>query len=270
MASSGPFRFYIMTVQDFPFLLVIAPSPRRLLTKRRTRLFFFCLALALATRQVFFVLLPYFRHRRAQDPSSPPARPAAFGAGLFFGFLPSLLYPRSFILNFVRSFRHYMPCPAEWPFPDPLARVSHYFFDRKTMATVLCLFCWEPFISSPSIFVKATSGCSSPWGLRISCSSRDMDCVPRSIIICLSRRSFRHAPARGSRSAEHPLRRSLQSHGDGNLCAHPFAFPLLAKSARRRRGPSIQNRGRLEGTGSMEFSLANCRPPPENVRPWTF
>ena len=265
MASSGLFRFYIMTVQDFPFLLVIALALFSFYEKK-DEAFFFCLALALATRQVFLVLFPIFAIAALKTRRLRPRGLAAFGAGLLFGFLPALLYPRSFILNFVRSFRHYSHAQGNGLFLTHSLGFSHYFFDRKTIATILCLCLLGAlyllalkYLRESNLWLFLALGLAdflffTRYGLR----PEEYYYLP--LFAILSVMPLRRDP--GAPSV--PFRRSLQSLAMGACVLILFTFPLLAKRSSMpfqiRDAGDSKLFGRLEGTGRMEFSLAVAAP----------
>jgi hypothetical protein len=97
------------------------------------------LSLALATRQIFIALLPFFviaawRAKRIKIPAI-----AAFSAGLLAGFFPALLFPHSFILNLIRPYQFMSMRPKNRFFLMHSLGLSYYFSDHKWMATLMSL-----------------------------------------------------------------------------------------------------------------------------------
>ena len=138
MISSPLLQLFILDVQDFPFLFVITLA-LYMFARGKYIPFAFCLALALATRQIFAVLLPFFvitgwKANRVRIPVI-----GAFSAGLLAGFFPALLFPQSFILNLARSYQHLSSPPRIGRFLVHSLGLSYYFSDHQWLATLMSI-----------------------------------------------------------------------------------------------------------------------------------
>jgi hypothetical protein len=274
MLTSPLFRFYMLTVQDFPFVFVVTLALFAF-TEKKNGLLYFCLALALATRQIFAVLLPFFLIAAWKTRRVRASGPVIFAAGLCVGFFPAFFYPRSFILNLIRVFPYYSQAQQNNHFLIHSLGLSYYFFDRKTLASLL----FVTLLAALYVLALKALKESNLWlflalGLltflfftRYGLRPEEYYYLP--LFAILTTIPVRNIQGRVYAGPPRPFLPVLT----GVCVALLFLFPLLAAKGGfpvRLQGSSPSPlSGSLEGDGRLEFSLAVAAPHLRN-EPITF
>jgi len=260
LVSSELFRFHMISVQDFPFLFVVALAVYGFAEKRDVPLFLGS-ALALATRQVFVLLVPFlaiavWKYRRPNF-----RRLAVFGAGLVVGFLPAILYPGSFVGNLFRMLSYYRGTQKPSHLLTHSLGLSYYFVEKKLAALVLCVVVFAALYALALRFLRERSLCLF-LGLGLaaflyleSYATRPEEYyfLPLFAVLALAPlRSYQAETPGGPARTIWPL---TVAGCLGLLLTFPVLSPRGMEPRRLRGEPLPADPGCLQASGWIEFSL---------------
>lgn len=137
--SSSLIHLFLMRVHTFPFLFILSVVLYSL-SEKKDKLFFFSLAIALATRRLFWFLFPIFAIYSVKQKKISFSNVKYFVMGLFIGFFPALLYPKAFLTSQIYRFQDIGKHLQDNLFLKHSLGLSYYFYDLKKISTIL-MFC---------------------------------------------------------------------------------------------------------------------------------
>lgn len=139
LISSPLLRFYILSIQTFPFLFLLALILFLLHRGKIPSAALFS-GLALATRRIFWLLFVVLAIWAVKEKRINRQTIGSLLAGLLLGFSPALFYPRSFILNQIQVFKHFGTHLKDNLFLEHSLGFSYHLFDKKNLSFLLLSF----------------------------------------------------------------------------------------------------------------------------------
>ena len=136
LITSGLFPLFLLSIQTFPFLLLFFIVITSLM-EGKERLFFFSLALTLATRRIFWLLTPILIVHYMKKKSIRPVHILYFISGLILGYAPALLYPRAFLSSQVKVFQHFSHMLKSGLYLENSLGMAHYLYDYRVLTITL-------------------------------------------------------------------------------------------------------------------------------------
>jgi len=137
--SSNLSHYYLMNLHTFPYLLVLALVLISFYQKN-DKLFFFTLALALATRRVFWFFLPFFVILVIKERKISFSNLKYFIFGSILGSIPFLLYPKTYVVNLLAHFQSKIGSLNDHLFLKHSLGLTHHFFYSQDIANLLTVF----------------------------------------------------------------------------------------------------------------------------------
>jgi len=134
--TSWLFHFYLISVHTFPYLFILSIALFSLFNKK-DRLFFFSSALALATRRAFWPFFPIFLIYFLKKRKINFSHIKFFALGLFLGFFPAFLYPKSFVMNQINVFERLSNVLKKTFFWEHSLGFSYYLYDYQEVSIIL-------------------------------------------------------------------------------------------------------------------------------------
>jgi hypothetical protein len=136
LITSWLFRFFLISVHTFPYLLILSVILFSLFNKK-DKLFFFSSALAFATRRIFWPFFPIFLVCFLKQKKINLSHLKFFALGLFLGFFPAFLYPKSFVINQINVFQRLIHVLKKGLFLEHSLGFSYYFYDSQEVGAIL-------------------------------------------------------------------------------------------------------------------------------------
>lgn len=137
--SSNLSHYYLMNLHTFPYLLVLALVLISFYGKN-DKLFFFTLALALATRRVFWFFLPLFVIVLIKERKITFSNVKYFILGAISGCIPFLLYPNTYTVNLIAHFQRKSGSLNNHLFLKHSLGLTHHFFHSQNIANFISAF----------------------------------------------------------------------------------------------------------------------------------
>jgi len=129
-------RFYILSIQTFPFLFLLALI-LFLLHRGKIPAAALFSGLALATRRIFWLLFVVLAIWAIKEKRINRRTIGSLLVGLLLGFSPALFYPRSFILNQIQVFKHFGAVLKNNLFLEHSLGFTYHLFDKKSLSILL-------------------------------------------------------------------------------------------------------------------------------------
>jgi hypothetical protein len=136
--TSNLSHYYLMNLHTFPYLLVLALVLISFYQKNN-KLFFFTIALALATRRVFWFFLPFFVILVIKERKISFSNVKYFIFGSIFGCIPFLLYPKTYIVNLLEHFQKKIGSLNDHLFLKHSLGFTYHFFNSQDIANLLAV-----------------------------------------------------------------------------------------------------------------------------------
>jgi hypothetical protein len=128
-----------MNLHTFPYLMVLV-LVLIFFHEKNDKLFFFTLALALATRRVFWLFLPFFVILSIKERKLSFSSVKYFILGALLGCIPFLLYPKTYTLNLISHFQRKIGGLDNHLFLKHSLGLTHHFVDSQNIANLLTIF----------------------------------------------------------------------------------------------------------------------------------
>lgn len=128
-----------MNLHTFPYLLVLALVLISLYEKN-DKLLFFTLALALATRRIFWFFLPFLMILMIKERKLSFSSVKYFFLGAVFGCIPFLLYPKTYAMNLIAHLQSKIGSLNNHLFLKHSLGLTYHFFNSQDIANLLTVF----------------------------------------------------------------------------------------------------------------------------------
>jgi hypothetical protein len=137
--SSNLSHYYFMNLHTFPYLMVFA-LVLIFYYEENDPLFFFTLALALATRRVFWLFLPFFVILVIKERKLSFSKIKYFILGAILGCIPFLLYPKTYTMNLISHFQEKIGGSDNQLVLKHSLSLTYHFLNSQNIANLIAIF----------------------------------------------------------------------------------------------------------------------------------